>query len=420
MTTTRRAHPSAFMFLIAPFGVLGGYLTVAIAFLLQENHVGVGPIAALMAWPLVPNFWKFLWAPIADVTLSPKRWYVLSAVVTAAGVFATGLPPMTAAALPVLTLVTIVANVACTFMGMSTQALMAYDVPEDEKGRAGGWFQAGNLGGTGIGGGLGLLLAERLPAVWMSGAILAVLCLLCALPILWIEDPEVRHGHGPLQSVRFVLADIWNLSRARLGLLALVLCFMPIGSGAASGLWSAVAGDWHASANAVALVTGVLGGVIMAVGSLVGGWICDRMNRKGAYALFGVLEALAAVLMAAMRHDERNYVVWTSVYGFVVGLTYAGFTAFVLEAMGTGAAATKFSLFASLSNFPIWYMTLIDGRAHGRWGPSGMLYAEAVVGVLGLLAFVAFAASVQRFWPAHWPQRVEETLPASGPAAASP
>jgi len=30
--------------------------------------------------------------------------------------------------------------------------------------------------------------------------------------------------------------------------------------------------------------------------------------------------------------------------------------------------------------------------------------------MLGLALFVAFAAVVQRTWPARWPQRVEDTL----------
>jgi predicted MFS family arabinose efflux permease len=195
-----------------------------------------------------------------------------------------------------------------------------------------------------------------------------------------------------------------------MGFVALFLCFLPIGSGAASNLWSAVAADWKASADTVAMVTGVVGGLVMAVGSVAGGFLCDRMNRKGAYALFGVLQALTAVAMAVARHDEHQYVLWTLVYAVVTGMTYAGFTAFVLEAMGQGAAATKFSLFASLSNFPIMYMTTLDGAAHTRWGPSGMLYAEAVVGMLGLLAFLLFAGAVQRWWPARWPQHVSETV----------
>ncbi len=404
------------MFLITPFGVLSGYLTVAVAFLLAKNHIGVEAIAALIAASLAPNVWKFLWAPVADTTLTSKKWYLISSVLTALGIFATGVLPMKAASLPMLTMITLVANVACTFLGMSTQSLMAYGVPDNEKGRAGGWFQAGNLGGGGIGGGVGLFLAQRLPSPWMAGAILAVLCLACALGLLFVHEPKHERAHGVWQGVKFVGVDIWNLSRARMGFVALFLCFLPIGSGAASNLWSAVASDWKASADTVAMVTGVVGGLVMAVGSVAGGFLCDRMNRKGAYALFGVLQALAAVGMAIAPHVEHQYVIWTLVYAFVTGLTYAGFTAFVLEAMGHGAAATKFSLFASLSNFPIMYMTSLDGWAHTKWGPGGMLYTEAVVGSIGLVTLLLFAAAVRAWWPKHWPQTVDETVTSRVPA----
>ena len=121
--------------------------------------------------------------------------------------------------------------------------------------------------------------------------------------------------------------------------------------------------------------------------------------------------------MALSPHTERFYVVWTTVYAFITGLTYAGFTAFVLEAMGVGAAATKYNLFASLSNFPIMYMTTLDGRAHTRWGASGMLYSEAAVGLLGLVLFVGFFSAVRRWWPAHWPVTVSTVLePTATPA----
>lgn len=419
--TTHRPHPIAFMFLITPFGALSGYLTVAVAFLLAKNHVGVEAIATLIAASLAPNVWKFLWAPIADTTLNSKTWYLISAVFTALGIFATGIMPMTAASLPMLTLITVVANVACTFMGMATQSLMAWGVPEAEKGRAGGWFQAGNLGGGGLGGGAGLWMAQHLPAPWMSGAILAVLCLACAIPLVWVNEPKHERAHGVIKGVAFVGRDIWNLARARMGFVALFLCFLPIGSGAASNLWSAVAADWKAGPDAVAMVTGVVGGLVMAVGSVAGGWLCDRMNRKAAYALYGVLQALTAVAMAITPHTEHQYVVWTTVYAFVTGLTYAGFTAFVLEAMGHGAAATKFSLFASLSNFPIMYMTTIDGHAHTKWGASGMLYTETVVGMAGLVLFLLFMWGVKSWWPKHWPQSVEETVvadPHAGTAGA--
>jgi predicted MFS family arabinose efflux permease len=132
----------------------------------------------------------------------------------------------------------------------------------------------------------------------------------------------------------------------------------------------------------------VAGGLVSALGCLLGGWLCDRLDRKAAYAIFGVLQALCAVAMAVSPRSEIMYIVFTSLYSFITGLTYAGFTAVVLEAVGLGAAATKYSVFASLSNTPIWYMTLVDGWAQGRWGSAAMLEVEAACCLIGLLFFL--------------------------------
>jgi MFS transporter, PAT family, beta-lactamase induction signal transducer AmpG len=111
---------------------------------------------------------------------------------------------------------------------------------------------------------------------------------------------------------------------------------------------------------------------------------------------YGVLQAACAVAMALAPRTQSAYIVLTLVYALISGLTYAGFTAFVLEAMGTGAAASKYSLFASLSNMPIWYMTSIEGWAHGRWGAGGMLYTEAAFALLGMLVFMAVTSALPR------------------------
>jgi predicted MFS family arabinose efflux permease len=193
---------------------------------------------------------------------------------------------------------------------------------------------------------------------------------------------------GLRESVR----DLWTVMRERSGLIALILCFLPIGSGAAGGLWSAVAGEWSASADTVALVTGTLGGIVSAVGCIMGGWVCDRMDRKTAYVLYGLLQAACAVAMAMLPRSETYFIVLTTAYAFIAGLTYAGFTAFVLEVIGKGAAATKYSVYASLSNMPIWYMTNVDGWAHDRFGSGGMLFTEAALGVAGAAVFLVLFA----------------------------
>ena len=396
----RHPHPCVFMFLIIPFGVLGGYLSVAVAYLLSKGGLSVTAVASLIALGLTPHTIKFLWAPIADTTLTRKSWYVISCILCSIGIFATGVLPPLKSSLPLLGTIVLVSNVASTLLGMACESLMAYCTPDTEKGRAGGWFQAGNLGGGGIGGGLGLWLAQKLPHPWMSGSALGALCLLCMLALLFLDESKAAHLQGTLlERLKFVAVDLWHVAKSRLGLLALILCFLPIGSGAASGLWSAVADDWRASASTVALVTGVGGGIVSAVGCLAGGWLCDHIDRKMAYTLYGVLQALSAVAMALSPRTEMTYIIYTTAYAFITGLTYAGFSAFVLEAMGMGAAATKYSVFASLSNTPIAYMTSVDGWAHGKWGPGGMLYAEAVSGTIGLVLFIGVMMVAARTAP---------------------
>ncbi len=64
--------------------------------------------------------------------------------------------------------------------------------------------------------------------------------------------------------------------------------------------------------------------------------------------------AATVVGMAYAPRTEMMFILWTSFYAITLGLSYAGFTAFTLEAIGKGAAATKYNIFASLSNSPIY------------------------------------------------------------------
>ena len=393
----RRTHPSVFLFLIVPFGAMGGYLSVAIGYQLRQAGVGGDEVAALIAASYIPQTWKFLWAPLADTTLSRKTWYLLAGLVSALGIFVTGAVPANAASLPLLYAAVLISNVASTFLAMATESLMVYNTPPELQGRAGGWFQAGNLGGNGLGGGAGLWLAQTLPDPWMAAAVIAIACALCCAALWFVPEPPplARTGHYGRMLVD-VLKDLWQVVRARPGILALLICFLPIGSGAASNLWSAVADDWNASANTVALATGVFSGIVSALGCVFGGYGADRMDRKTAYVLYGLLMAISTVAMAVAPRTETMYVVFTLIYAFIQGLTYAGFTAVVLETIGLGAAATKYNLYASLSNMPIAYMTLIDGWAHTRWGAAGLLDVEAAFGVVGIVVFIAVAMTLPR------------------------
>ena len=387
-----RPHPIVFLILCLPFGASAGYVVVTLGYLLSHAGVSVVAIAALVAVSLIPQTWKALWAPIVDTTLSSKTWYVISAVALAITIIATGLIPANSAGLTAINALIFLNSLASTFLAMAAENLMAHATEPAEKGRAGGWYQAGNLGGQGVGGGLALWIATNSTIGWLPAAAMGVLFIACAGALIFVPEPVVTHrALHYFATLRNVGRDLWENARSRIGYLGLLICFLPIGSGAAGNLWSAVSSDWHASADTVALVNGVLGGMVAAVGSVIGGYLCDRMDRKFAYLLFGMFLAAVALAMAALSRTETMFIVFTLAYAFVQGFNYASFAAVVLEAIGRGAAATKYNLYASLSNIPILYVGLIDGWAHAKWGSTGFLFADALTGIAAVALFYIVA-----------------------------
>jgi MFS transporter, PAT family, beta-lactamase induction signal transducer AmpG len=382
-------HPVVFSLLIIPFGAVSGYVTVALAYSLSQSGMTVAQIGILSAIYFTPQTWKFLWAPVVDATLTRKTWYLLGSGLSTLSIVVTAACSGRGGSVPLLYCLVVLASLATTFVGMSVESLVAYSTPEAQKGRAGGWLQAGNLGGGGIGGGAALWLAQSLPA-WVPGAALGGCFVLCSLALLFVAEPRAMHHRQTIvRSMRLILKDLWLVTRSRSGYLALLVVFLPLGCGAAASIFPAVANEWHASARTVALASGTLGGILSAAGCLVGGYLSDRFDRKLAYVGYGLLLALCAIAMAVWPHTEASYFGFNLAYSFVTGVCFAGFTAVTLEAIGHGAAATKYNLFASLSNMPIAYLAALEGWAQTPWGTNGFLYVDAAIAVAGAVIFCA-------------------------------
>jgi MFS family permease len=361
---------------------------VALTYSLVRGGMSVPRAGALVAIYFLPQTWKFFWAPIVDMTLTRKLWYVISAATTGLGTLALSALSNKPMPFAVLAALAVIASFAVTFLGMAVESLVAYGASDEQKGRAGGWLQAGNLGGGGLGGGAALWLMQHTSQPWQTGCILACCFMLCCLPLVAVvEPPRTASGHGLATRARNIVADLWQVVRRRGGYLALLIVFLPIGTGAAAAYWSPLADEWHASANVVALVNGVAGGLVSAIGCLVGGQLSDLINRKFAYIGFGLTLSACAVTMALFPRTPAAYVVFTLLYAFGAGLCFAGFSAVTLEAIGHGAAATKYNVYASLSNVPIMYMTATEGWVQSHWGSTGLLFAEAALGVVSLIVF---------------------------------
>jgi MFS family permease len=395
MEISKQGHPSPAPFwwtvLYLPYGATNGFVSVTIAYTARQQGLGDLAIAELVAAALLPHTFKFLWAPIPDTTFSRRKWYLASNVLSTITLVILGFVPVRSDTTSLLKLLIFVNCVAITFLGMAVEGLLANIVTDQERGSASGWLQAGNLGGVGIGGGVALWLAQR---IGVSGAFLsaALTLLMCSMALLKIDEPRRTGQESIAGAVRGVIGDLWHsIVRTRLGLLAMILCFLPVGSAAASALFAAIADRWNTSADAVALFTGLLAGVASAIGCMAGGWLSDRMDRKIAYAVSGLLLGLVAVGMCLGPRTEAGYGIFTLSYQFASGVAYGAFTGFVLEVIGRGAAATKYNALASLSNIPIWYMTRLDGWASERWNPGMMLLVDAASELAGIVIFLSAA-----------------------------
>src|SRR3954469_18243692 len=251
LTFLRHVHPVRWMVLFLPFGATSGFVSVTIGFIAKQHGLGDATIGGLVAINLLPHTFKFFWAPLPDTLLTRRHWYLGANIVSSITLIAIGLVPVDQGTVGLLRTLIFTNALAITFLGMATEGLMANVVSAEERGTAAGWLQAGNLGGAGVGGGLALYLAQRLGAP-AAFTIVALALLVCSVALVGVEEP-VRRAHTSLAaSLREVVADLWDtIVRSRSGLLAMILCFLPVGAAAAIGFFFAIAGRRNNSGVAV-------------------------------------------------------------------------------------------------------------------------------------------------------------------------
>lgn len=391
--TAKHPHPWIFLALMAPFGVSTGYVSVTLAYVLAAKGVTVAAIGALVSASVLPQTWKVLWAPLVDTTLTPKLWYLIGALGVGLTILTMSVVPHPASAMALLSGLAIVSSIASSLCGMTADSFLAH-FDAKQQGRASGWAQAGNFAGTGVGGGLGLYLAQHVQAQWVSGAGLGLLCMACAavLPLLPFVPRVARSSIAA--TFMEVLREVWAVVKSRAGLLVIFLMLLPIGSGGLQ--WNSVAGEWKVSADTVALTGGVITGVVSGVAALVGGYVCDLIDRKTAYCLFGVLIAVELVVAAWLPRTAMVWIVASVLYQALVAACYSAYSAVVLEVIGRGAAATKFNLMASVANVPVAFMPVVDGVLHDRHGTNAMFHGEAALTVAAALLFAVIVLASGR------------------------
>lgn len=380
-------HPALFGILYFPYGLMIGVPAVMLGWLATRAGLPVSAAATIVGIAFAPAAFKFLWAPIGDLTLTRKRWYVLANACCALAFFGMCVIPMSARTLPVLTAIVLAGALSATFIAFALQGLLLHNCDPAMLGRAAGFYQTGNMVGQTLGGGAALYLVRHLPALWMAGALLAVVVLLCNLPLLVLREPP-RVGEGRMgDRVR----EVWRELRAMLakvdGRLALLLAFLPIGTGNAQFLFAAVAREWKASGDFVSLVLGLVAGIAITIGTLGGGWLEDRLPQRRAYFVACAAQGALALLLLVSPREPWAFALITATYTASLGVCTAALTGMALALAKGGAASTKVSLFLAFNTLGALGLVKGAGWAHDAWGMTGMLGAEIVTVAVCLTIF---------------------------------
>jgi PAT family beta-lactamase induction signal transducer AmpG len=396
----RWSWPPLFGLLEIPFGAAVGFLQTAVPYWLAKDGMPLAEIGLLSGTAFSPHAWKLLWVPLIDLGPWRRVWYGASVLLTALLLLVCGLLPDPSRNLALYTVLLTALQAAATTAHAALNGLMAITTRQEDKGRAGGWQMAGNVGSTSLLGALAIWLASTFSRQ-VTGVVLATLVLASGAGIFWITERQGEQAaraasvlHATWERVKGILSDLFRTAFSRDGIVLLVLCLLPVSCGALTNLFSAMAGDYQASERVVQLVNGLGMGVCGALGSLLGGWLSDRMNRKLNYALMGAATGLCALAMAAAPMTETTYIWGTLIYSFANGAGFAAFAGMVLEMVKSGAAVTtKYTLFVAASNFAISYVTALDGQASSFRGMG----ARASIAFDGLITFVGITGMVLLF-----------------------
>lgn len=380
-------HPPPWLFGITgiPYGVGSSFAAVTMPFFARKAHFTMGEIGWYGTALLFPPIVQFMYAPIVDVGPKRKHWLVLVTVIGAVCFGASVMMPLPSRMAAFLAL----AFLGQTISGLSGSCnggLLATTMPDHLRGAAGGWLNVGNLAGGAVSAVLTLTMAERYSPPIVGLGLILFMSLPC-IAIWWIDEPD-----RPRRGVREVFSTLWrdvtHVMRQREGWTGMLLFSSPVGTAALINYFAGMAPDYHASADTVEFVNGWVSGIVTAVGSLIGGYLCDRFSRRAMYLLSGGMTAVCALMMAAAPLSPTTYAYGVTAYLFITGFCYAAFSAAVLETIGKGgaAASTQYALFVSCGNLAINYVGLVDTRFDKGYGPRGLLTVDAAMNVVGVIA----------------------------------
>lgn len=386
MTGTRRSRLLLFAGLYFAQGVPWGFFTVAI--MLRLAGLGLGPAAigevASTAW--LPWTLKPLLGPLVDRVafgrFGRRRAYVLLAELgMALSLLAMSFVDPTRS-LGAFSGLLFAHNLFAAAQDVGTDALAIHILPPDERGSANGFMSAGKFAGVVVGGQGLLFIAHQ--AGWRVAYLVAIALLLVpALLVLPVRESDVEAKSA------LPIKDAFRLVSRRVVIVA--LAFAVVVDASDSFLFPLIyplmTNQLGFSEQQIATLS-TLGGAVAAFGSIVGGFLSDRLGHRRVL-LFGCLGiGISSLVFAACHSMWGNYgfqIGFGVVGGVVSGIVNAANLALFMDLTHPKLAATQFQIYMALQNTRGFWGNRLGGWTAERVSAPRMFGLGALVEVLPLV-----------------------------------
>ncbi|MCG8349844.1 MAG: MFS transporter [Chloroflexales bacterium] len=364
-----------------------GFIIAAVPAILRQAGTALDDIAWIYLLGLIWAI-KFLWAPLVDRFGSDRHGHYRSwlialqslLIVTQVGAAFFDINDQ----LSILAVFFALIAIFSATQDIAADALAVTILHPEERGLGNSIQTAGGLIGNMFGGGVVLITYQWLG--WSSSML--ALAAATALPLINILRHKEQPAPADYRPKKVGFRDLWRfLRRPQMWRWVIILLVFNIGISIAYALINPLLVDLGWSLDHIGFVINIVGSLTGMVGAFIAGGLIQRLGRKAAMLLTGVLIAVSVLGLYAPAQETNN--LW-AIYGAIGVMMLAwGASATILATVmmdkcNPASAGTDYSLQYSLGSiFSFLTSGLALGLA-GTWSYSTVLSLSLGASILSL------------------------------------
>jgi MFS transporter, PAT family, beta-lactamase induction signal transducer AmpG len=362
------------------------FLLQALPTFMRQQGASLETIGSL-GFLVLPWTLKFLWSPLIDrFSLNRTRhystWILCFQVLFATCIAMCGLLDVRQN-FPILMGFTLLACLLSASQDIATDALAVGMLAGSERAWGSTMQSAGNYLGSLIGGGVMLILLDRIG--WRSSLLgMAVIILVAGIPLL-----KHQEGKLPRVKVKPSLTSLISFFK-RDGMMSWVaiLLIYSTGTSMVGAMMKPLLVDLKFTLVEIGQIVGIVSYSAGIVGALIGGTIVSRWGVERSLVLFGVFQGISVLACLPLARGMTDLPL---VYAANISLQlfdsmgYTAIATVMLEKSQLATAATDYTIQSSLIYLSGILAMLVSGSLAEHFGYEGMLVVAAGVCILAVI-----------------------------------